>query len=78
MVFNFINSKNILNMTGGAANKQISMFQLFIISIILLLIKIALVNISYNVIVPRIKPEYKKINYYESTFLTILTQSLFL
>ena len=76
MVFNLIKNKTILKMTGGG--KEISVYELFLLSLILFLIKIALVNISYNVIIPKINPEYNKINYYDSTFLTILTQSLFL
>jgi hypothetical protein len=76
MVFNLIKNKTILKMTGGG--REISIYELFILSLILFLIKIAFVNISYNVIVPKLRPESNKINYYDSTFLTILTQSLFL
>ena len=94
LVEHFIfNSQNggatMKKMIGGAAaaaseGSSGNVFMLFIITLCLFLIKVLLVMISYNIVVPRILESYsvdmqrfRTISFLESIFLVILFNNLF-
>jgi hypothetical protein len=74
-------------MAGGAAAASESSgngFMLFLITLCLFLIKVLLVMISYNIVVPRVLESYsvdmqrfRTITFVESIFLVILFNNLF-
>ena len=91
-IFNSRNSGTVMKkMIGGAAAAAASSegssgngFMLFIITLCLFLIKVLLVMISYNIVVPRILESYsvdmqrfRTITFLESIFLVILFNNLF-
>ena len=71
---------SIMPETSGIGNS----FMLFLITLCLFLIKVLLVMISYNIVIPRILDSYsvdmqrfRKISFAESIFLVILFNNLF-
>ena len=80
IIFNSFNKK----MTGGAEVSQYSNLSLFFIMIGLFIIKVLLVMISYNIVVPRIlekwgkNPEdFRPLSFVECVFIIILFNNLF-
>jgi len=87
-IFNSQNGGGMMKkMAGGAAAVSESSgngFMLFLITLCLFLIKVLLVMISYNIVVPRILDSYsvdmqrfRTITFLESIFLVILFNNLF-
>ena len=89
-IFNSQNGGSTMKkMMGGAAaaaseGSSGNGFMLFIITLCLFLIKVLLVMISYNIVVPRILESYsvdmqrfRTISFLESIFLVILFNNLF-
>ncbi len=90
-IFNSHNSGTTMKkMIGGAASvvapegSSGNGFMLFLITLCLFLIKVLLVMISYNIVVPRILESYsidmqrfRTITFLESIFLVILFNNLF-
>ncbi len=78
-MINLIQNKVLNSMIGGSQNSNNNYIKYFILILLLLLIKVAIVNITFNKIIPKINKNYKdiKLSYYDSIFLTILFQSLF-
>ena len=89
-IFNSQNSGTAMKkMMGGAAaaaaeGSSGNGFMLFLITLCLFLIKVLLVMISYNIVVPRILESYsvdmqrfRTITFLESIFLVILFNNLF-
>jgi hypothetical protein len=91
-IYNSNNSHNgcasMKKMIGGAAvaaeGSSGNGFMLFLITLCLFLIKVLLVMISYNIVVPRILESYsvdmnkfRPITFLESIFLVILFNNLF-
>jgi hypothetical protein len=87
-IFNTQNGGSVMKkMMGGASVMPESSgngFMLFLITLCLFLIKILLVMISYNIVVPRILESYsvdmrrfRTITFLESIFLVILFNNLF-
>ncbi len=88
-IFNSQNSGAAMKkMMGGAAaaaeGSSGNGFMLFLITLCLFLIKVLLVMISYNIVVPRILESYsvdmqrfRTISFLESIFLVILFNNLF-
>jgi hypothetical protein len=88
-IFNSRNSGAAMKkMMGGAAaaveGSSGNGFMLFLITLCLFLIKVLLVMISYNIVVPRILESYsvdmqrfRPISFLESIFLVILFNNLF-
>jgi len=88
-IFNSRNSGTVMKkMMGGAAaaaeGSSGNGFMLFLITLCLFLIKVLLVMISYNIVVPRILESYsvdmqrfRTISFLESIFLVILFNNLF-
>ena len=87
-IYNTQNSGNMMKkMAGGAAAASESSgngFMLFLITLCLFLIKVLLVMISYNIVVPRVLESYsvdmqrfRPITFVESIFLVILFNNLF-
>lgn len=87
-IYNSQNGGNMMKkMAGGAAAVSESNgngFMLFLITLCLFLIKVLLVMISYNIVVPRILESYsvdmqrfRTITFLESIFLVILFNNLF-
>lgn len=81
-------SSTMKKMMGGAAaaaeGSTSNGFMLFLITLCLFLIKVLLVMISYNIVVPRILESYsvnmqrfRTITFLESIFLVILFNNLF-
>jgi len=87
-IFNSQNSGGLMKkMVGGASVMPESRgngFMLFLITLCLFLIKVLLVMISYNIVMPRILDSYsvdmqrfRTITFVESIFLVILFNNLF-
>jgi uncharacterized membrane protein YccC len=91
-IFNSQNGGSVMKkiMSGGAAAVAASEgssgngFMLFLITLCLFLIKVLLVMISYNIVVPRMLDSYsvdmkrfRTITFLESIFLVILVNNLF-
>jgi len=87
-IYNSQNGGSMMKkMAGGAAAVSESSgngFMLFLITLCLFLIKVLLVMISYNIVVPRILDSYsvdmqrfRTITFLESIFLVILFNNLF-
>ena len=87
-IYNTQNGGNMMKkMAGGAAAASESSgngFMLFLITLCLFLIKVLLVMISYNIVVPRVLESYsvdmqrfRTITFVESIFLVILFNNLF-
>ena len=87
-IFNSQNSSGIMKkMTGGVSIMPESSgngFMLFLITLCLFLIKVLLVMISYNIVIPRILDSYsvdmkrfRTITFLETIFLVILFNNLF-
>jgi hypothetical protein len=87
-IYNTQNGSGIMKkMTGGASVMPESRgngLMLFLITLCLFLIKVLLVMISYNIVVPRILESYsvdmqrfRTITFVESIFLVILFNNLF-
>jgi hypothetical protein len=90
-IFNSRNSGTVMKkMMGGAAaavaaeGSSGNGFMLFLITLCLFLIKVLLVMISYNIVVPRILESYsvdmqrfRTISFLETIFLVILFNNLF-
>ena len=78
---------NVVTQSGGSMNKNSSNFfgfYLFLISLLFFVIKVLLVMISYNFVVPRLLSsysvdmrKYRPITFVESIFLVILLNNLF-
>jgi hypothetical protein len=87
-IYNSQNSSGIIKkMAGGASvmpETSGNGFMLFLITLCLFLIKVLLVMISYNIVVPRIleshsvdMQRFRTITFVESIFLVILFNNLF-
>ena len=87
-IFNSQNGGGIMKkMSGGVSvmpETSGNGFMLFLITLCLFLIKVLLVMISYNIVIPRILDSYsvdmqrfRKISFAESIFLVILFNNLF-
>jgi|688.fasta_scaffold1561828_2 hypothetical protein len=87
-IFNTQNAGSVIKkMAGGTTQNSESSgngFMLFLITLCLFLIKVLLVMISYNIVVPRILESYsvdmqrfRTITFVESIFLVILFNNLF-
>lgn len=87
-IYNTQNGGNMMKkMAGGAAAASESSgngLMLFLITLCLFLIKVLLVMISYNIVVPRVLESYsvdmqrfRTITFVESIFLVILFNNLF-
>ena len=80
----FCNLGPKLAQTGGANSINTNFLWIFLNALGLLLIKILLVQISYNIVVPRIlasynvnMSKYRPLNFIEALFLVILINNLF-
>jgi hypothetical protein len=87
-MYNSQNSTGIMKkMTGGVSvmsETSGNSFMLFLITLCLFLIKVLLVMISYNIVIPRILDSYsvdmqrfRQISFWEAIFLVILFNNLF-
>ena len=76
-MFNLL-SKFAAKQSGGMQATWGTSLTIFLISLLVLFIKVALVHWSYNEVVPTLFNEkYRKITMMEALFLVILIQSLF-
>ena len=71
-------SKFAIKQSGGMHVTWGTSLTIFLISILILFIKIVLVNWAYNEVIPNLFNEkYRKITLMEALYLVILVQSLF-
>jgi len=73
-------TKFAVKQTGGGAirSNMGTTLTIFLISLVLFMIKVILVQWSYNEVVPKISEEkYRKLTTIDAVFLVILIQSLF-
>ena len=77
MTYNLL-SKFAVKQTGGNRGGLASGITIFLLSLLILAIKVAIVQWSYNEVVPNLTDQkYRKISTTEALFLVILVQSLF-
>lgn len=77
MTFNLI-SKFAVQQTGGAKNGGAGFLTIFLISLLILFIKVFLVQWTYNKTIPYMfNQKYRTITMMEALYLVILMQSLF-
>ena len=76
--------KKSMSMSGGSNDMGGSGFLIFLISLSIFFIKVLLVMISYNIVIPRILDSYgadmsrwRPLTFVESIFLVILFNNLF-
>ena len=76
--------KKSMSMDGGSADMSGSGLLIFLISLSIFFIKVLLVMISYNIVIPRILDSYgadmsrwRPLTFVESIFLVILFNNLF-
>ena len=74
MLFSLL--KQTTNMTGGGKNKNVFL-TLVIYFLIALFINSLLVNLTYNKVMPKISPNSKSLDYWDSMMLVILIMVLF-
>jgi len=80
-----LSSKKTQSMAGGAGNGELGVgFMVFLVSLAMFFIKVLLVMISYNIVVPRILDTYsydmsrwRPLTFLEAIFLVILFNNLF-
>jgi hypothetical protein len=77
MTYNLL-SKFAVKQTGGTRGGWGSGITVFLLSLLILAIKVAVVQWSYNEVVPNLfAQKYRKITTTEALYLVILVQSLF-